>query len=138
MRKKNLIIYFLIFLIVILLANYLLTLSGIVAIPNIAALDYYSIIHALSTGGTAFFILAYTYDNIKLRKIALSLLFASIIIWEIIENTLLRGTRFSGQESLANSGMDILIGVISMAAIIYFYTRNERRRKSDSRIGNKG
>lgn len=92
-------------------------LIGIVPAPHTAWFDLYTIVHAVSVGGTVVFILVFTQNNVKLRRYAFFALLTLIFVWEAIENTVLRETALAGQESLGNIGTDIFIGIVSIGIV---------------------
>lgn len=98
------------------LSNYLIE---VVPPPQTAPLDLFSLLHAFTAAGFAFFAVTLTDKGSRTKwNIFLFIIFL-VVAWEVIENTMLQETPISGGESLLNSGADVVIGMAISGAMLF-------------------
>jgi len=91
----------------------------IVPSPQLAPIDLFSFLHAFTAAGFAFFAVTLTNSKMETKKNIFTFIIFLVLAWEVIENTILKGTPISGGESLLNSAMDIVIGVMMSGVVLY-------------------
>lgn len=109
-------------------SNYLIE---IVPPPQLAPVDLFSVLHAFTAAGFAFFAVMLAGEGSgKKGNIFICIIFL-VVAWEVIENTILKGTPISGGESLLNSGADIIIGM-AMSGMVLFRDRFRLKPKNNN------
>ena len=98
------------------LSNYLIE---IVPPPQLIAIDLFSFLHAFTAAGFAFFAVMLTDEGLKTKRNIFFFIIFLVIAWEVIENTILKGMPISGGESLLNSAVDIVIGILMSATVLF-------------------
>ncbi|MFA6097674.1 MAG: hypothetical protein WC788_08705 [Candidatus Paceibacterota bacterium] len=111
-------------------SNYLIEM---VPPPQLAPVDLFSILHAFAAGGFAFFAVMLADEGSGTKRNIYFLIIFLVVAWEVVENTVLKGTPISGGESLLNSGADIIIGM-AMSGMVLFGDRFRLKPKNNIKM----